>query len=507
MISAADNDQLATLGISKEDLEKQVHFFQNGFPPIPILRNVSEGDGVRKISPDEMEVLMAEWDSACEHLDVQKFVPASGAASRMFKALYAFRDADNPSLEAHPEAKEFIERLDDFAFIDDLKVVVRKRGEELHALLSSGSYQRIVSYVLDEMGLNYGFLPKGLLKFHSYPAGSRTAAEEHLAEAAEYAVSEGRNIYIHFTVSPQHRELFAAHLEEARIPFEKKYNVRYHITFSEQDPGTNTMAVDFENKPFRLDDGEILFRPAGHGALLKNLNALDSDVVLIKNIDNVVPDRIKAKTVTYKKLLGALLARYQSKIFEYLRLLDEPDSVADQHIGEMEDFLKHTVFYQVAPAYNGYSRKDKTEALHRILNRPIRICGMVVNTGATGGGPFWVKNPDGSASLQIVETAQMDMDDPEIQQLLKGANYFNPVDLVCGLKDYKGNSFDLMKYRDDNTGIITEKSMGGRTLKALELPGLWNGSMADWLTVFMEVPEITFNPVKSVNDLLGPNHQ
>ena len=501
MISTSDLDQMKALGISQEDIEKQRQFFVNGFPPLPIIGNVADGDGVRKISEDEIPELIESWDKACENLDVQKFVPASGAASRMFKALYAFVNADSPALDDHPAAKEFVEKITDFAFYEDLIQALDKAGYDFEKLMAGEAYQLIVAYVLNEEGLNYGFLPKGLLKFHNYDAGSRTAAEEHLAEAAEYAVSKGKDIYIHFTVSPQHKELFASHLEDARKPFEERYGVTYHITFSEQDPSTNTMAVDFENEPFRLDDGSILFRPAGHGALLKNLNALDSDVVLIKNIDNIVPDRIKDATFTYKKLLGALLVRYQTKTFEYLRKLDDVDLVTDNLISEIEDFLAHSVFYRLSPEYAGLSLKDKIATLHGVLNRPIRVCGMVVNTGATGGGPFWVENGDGSASLQIVETAQMDMEDPKIKSLLSGANYFNPVDLVCGLKDYKGNAFDLMHYRDDNTGIITEKSMGGRNLKALELPGLWNGSMADWLTVFMEVPAITFNPVKSVNDL------
>ena len=506
MFTPEDYKVIHELGIQESTIEKQLSQFKNGFPPLPIVKNVTVGDGIHRINDDEKEELTGLYEKSCQDLDVQKFVPASGAASRMFKALYAFLADEHANLSDHPDVQKFMDGLDKFAFYDDLNNVL-KPGEDLNELLASGDYHTILNRVLSEEGLNYGFLPKGLIKFHKYDDGSRTAAEEHLVEAAQYAVSKNRQVYLHFTVSPQHRALFKEHLEDVKNKYEKQFDVVYHIEYSEQDPGTNTIAVDFENRPFRDEEGNLLFRPAGHGALLSNLNQLESDLVLIKNIDNVVPDHLKGETVTYKKLLGGLLIRYQQKIFSFLEALEMQDEPSDEFIDGIVKFLREKVFYQVSPSFSSLDNRDKRKQLINILNRPIRICGMVVNTGATGGGPFWVENHDGSQSLQIVETAQMDMNDPAVKKLLDGAGYFNPVDVVCGLKNYKGEAFDLMSYRDDNTGIITEKSMGGKNLKALELPGLWNGSMADWITVFMEVPAITFNPVKSVTDLLKETHQ
>jgi len=507
MFSSHDQQVIDQLGIKDNDIQKQLRQFREGFPPLPIVKNVSEGDGIHKITRAEQQELMELYEQACRELDVPKFVPASGAASRMFKALYEFMNDADARLEDHPDVKTFMDGVNDFAFYNDLARAAAADGHDLAALKLSKDYHTILSYLLDESGLNYGFLPKGLIKFHRYADGSRTAAEEHLVEAALYATSKNRQVYLHFTVSAQHRELFRRHLKEAREKYEKEFDVTYHIEYSEQDPSTNTMAVDFDNNPFRDEEGELLFRPAGHGALLANLNQLDSDLVLIKNIDNVVPDHLKEETVVYKKLLGGLLVRYQRKIFSFIEALHMQEEPSDEFIEGIVKFLKEEVFYEVSPEFEKESNAGKRDVLLRILNRPIRICGMVVNTGATGGGPFWVENADGSRSLQIVETAQMDMDDPDVKSLLGEAGYFNPVDAVCGLKDYQGKAFDLMQYRDENTGIITEKSLGGRNLKALELPGLWNGSMADWLTVFMEVPAVTFNPVKSVVDLLKEAHQ
>lgn len=507
MFTADDQQVIDRLGINKNNIDKQLRQFKEGFPPLSIVKNVSVGDGMHKVAENEQDELINLYEDACLNLNVQKFVPASGAASRMFKALYAFMSDKEASLADHPDVQEFMDGLEDFAFYGDLREIAASSGEDLDQLKSDGNYHAILHFLLDEDGLNYGFLPKGLLKFHSYGDDSRTAAEEHLVEAAQYAVSKGRKVYLHFTVSPQHQDLFRTHIDSVKSKYEKQFDVTYQVDYSEQDPATNTIAVDFQNQPFRDEDDQLLFRPAGHGALLGNLNQLSSDLVLIKNIDNVVPDHLKKETILYKKLLGGMLIRYQQKIFSYIEALDMQNEPSDEFLSGIVKFLKEEVFYEVSPDFDALSNTEKRSTLLSILNRPIRICGMVVDTGATGGGPFWVENEDGSRSLQIVETAQMDLNDPQVKNLLDGASYFNPVDVVCGLKDYQGNSFDLMKYRDDNTGIITEKSLGGKSLKALELPGLWNGSMSDWLTVFMEVPAITFNPVKSVVDLLKDAHQ
>ena len=507
MFTSEDRQLIDSLGITQKDIDNQFERFRKGFPPLHIVKNVSDGDGIHKIRQEEKQHLMEQYRQACHALKVEKFVPASGAASRMFKSLYAFLSDPEAVIDQHPDVAGFMKGIKNFAFYSDLKRVMTESGKDLDSCLDEGNYHDILRYLLEEEGLNYGFLPKGLLKFHRYNGGSRTAAEEHLVEAAQYAVSKDRQVYLHFTVSPQHRELFRRHLDEVKGKYEKEYDVTYHISYSEQDAATNKIAVDFENQPFRDENGELLFRPAGHGALLSNLNALESDIVLIKNIDNVVPDHLKEETVIYKQLLGGLLVTYQKKIFSSLEALEMQPEPSDEFIAGIRKFLTEEVFYQVAPSFDTLSNREKRDRLFQILNRPIRICGMVLNTGAPGGGPFWVENADGSRSLQIVETAQMDLNDPQVSELLDGADYFNPVDVVCGLKNYKGEDFDLMKYRDDDTGIITEKSQGGKNLKALELPGLWNGSMADWLTVFMEVPAITFNPVKSVNDLLDDAHQ
>lgn len=501
-----DIEVMRSSDIKREDVEKQLEYFRKGFPAIDIVRNVTVGDGIRRIEGKELDRLTGLYDSRREQLSIQKFVPASGAATRMFKSLYAYLNEADPDLSDHPDVGEFMDGIERFAFYDDLKEVLATQGHQIETLKSQGEYKVILNALLEEEGLNYGFLPKGLIQFHQYDDHSRTAAEEHLVEAAHYAVASGKRVYIHFTVSPQHRGHFDALMDRVRTEYENQFGVKYEITYSEQNPGTNTIAVDFENEPFRDDSGEVLFRPGGHGALLENLNRMDGDIVMIKNIDNVVPDHLKDPTVKYKKLLGGVLIEVQEKIYQYTEKL-ENEELTDALAAEIVQFLSAEVSYLVSEQFAGRSNDEKKEALLKILRRPVRVCGMVVNTGAPGGGPFWVKNADGSVSLQIVESAQIDMNNPTQKQMMEQAGYFNPTDVVCGLKDHKGQSFDLMKFRDDDTGFITEKSLGGKKLKALELPGLWNGSMADWNTLFVEVPASTFNPVKSVNDLLKEAHQ
>ncbi len=492
--------------IDREDVEKQLEYFRKGFPAIDIVRNVTVGDGIRRIEGDQLQSYVDVYEAESASRKIQKFVPASGAATRMFKSLYAFLNEDNPTLEDHPDVREFMDGISNFAFYDDLSEVLNEMGENVDDLIDKGDYKTILRTLLEEDGLNYGFLPKGLIVFHAYDDHCRTAAEEHLVEAAQYAVSAGKKVYIHFTVSPQHRSYFDALMERVQKQYEATYGVKYSISYSEQTPGTNTIAVDFDNQPFREESGDILFRPGGHGALLENLDRMDGDIVMIKNIDNVVPDHLKGSTITYKKLLGGVLIDVQKKIHDYLRQL-ENEPLTDTLAAELVTFLKEQVSYVVPQNFAGLGNDEKKKILYSILHRPVRVCGMVINTGAPGGGPFWVKNKDGAVSLQIVESAQINMDNPTQKQMMQEAGYFNPTDVVCGLKDHKGNGFDLMEYRDDDTGFITEKSLDGKKLKALELPGLWNGSMANWNTVFVEVPAETFNPVKSVNDLLGAAHQ
>ena len=378
-------------------------------------------------------------------------------------------------------------------------------GQQINALLSEHNYKAVVSNLLESAGLNYGALPKGLLKFHRYADGVRTPLEEHLVEGALYAAGKTGEVNVHFTVSTEHRALFEKLVAAKAAEYEAKYGTTYHISFSEQKPSTDTVAADMENKPFRDKDGKLLFRPGGHGALIENLNDLDADIVFIKNIDNVVPDRLKADTVTYKKLLAGVLVTLQKQAFEYLELLDGGHYSHEQ----LETIIR---FVQQQLRCRRTDLKELEDAdlviyLRKKLNRPMRVCGMVKNVGEPGGGPFLAYNPDGTISLQILESSQIDMNDPEKKAMFEKGTHFNPVDLVCAVRDYKGNKFDLLKHVDKATGFISYKSKNGKDLKALELPGLWNGSMSDWNTVFVEVPLSTFNPVKTVNDLLREQHQ
>ena len=350
--------------------------------------------------------------------------------------------------------------------------------------------------------MNYGGLPKGLLKFHQYPEGPRTPVEEHMVEGAQYAQDKNGNVKIHFTVSPDHMEKFTAHVSEIQTRYESLFGVKIEVSYSIQKPSTDTIAVDMANEPFRESDGSLLFRPAGHGALLENLNDIDADVIFLKNIDNVVPDKIKTETIRYKKVIAGILLDYQQRIKLALETLDKGEGIE-----EALSLLQNHLGYRPGQSFGNLTDAQKCDFLAQKLDRPLRICGMVKSEGDTGGGPFWVSGEDGSVSLQVVETAQIDLTNEKQKEIFNQSTHFNPVDVVCGVKDKTGRKYNLLDHRDMNTGFITEKSKDGKDLKAQELPGLWNGSMADWNTVFVEVPAITFNPVKSVNDLLKPEHQ
>ncbi len=362
-----------------------------------------------------------------------------------------------------------------------------------------------MEYLLEDKGLGYGKLPKGLLKFHHYDSANRVALEEHLVEAAKYGTSKNGKAIVHFTVSPEHMEKFAEQVHKVKAKYENEFKVTYDISFSVQKSSTDMIAVDMENEPFREKDGSLLFRPGGHGALIENLNDLNANLIFIKNIDNVVPDRLKKTTTVYKKAIGGLLLKLQSEAFELLKGLDKRND--PELIKRVAEFAKTELNIKIPQDFEGLNLNDKKSFLHRHLNRPIRICGMVKNEGEPGGGPFWVKNSKGEVSLQVVESSQVNSNDDAQMEILKSSTHFNPVDLVCGIKNYNGESFDLHKFIDPETGFISIKSKDGKNLKAQELPGLWNGAMADWITIFVEVPVITFNPVKTVNDLLRPQHQ
>jgi hypothetical protein len=408
---------------------------------------------------------------------------------------------DEDVLSQNKAASVFLKNKEKFAFYKELKKLVEQNS-------SGENYANWIDYLLNEKGLNYGTLPKGLIKFHKYDNSERTPFEEHLVEGANYAKDAKGLVQLHFTVSPEHQKGFEQLLSEIKEVYEKELKVTFQVSFSIQKPTTDTVAVDLDNEPFREEDGSLLFRPGGHGALIENLNDLDADIIFIKNIDNVVPDRLKKPTMDYKKALAGVLLKYQEKLFMYQKQLNEKHPVAldSAFLAEAANFLENTLYTK--PESNHYYT-EKEELYHYLrekFNRPLRVCGMVKNEGEPGGGPFWAKNPDGTVSLQIVESSQIDPDSVQQQNIMKHATHFNPVDLVCAPKNYKREKYDLTKYTDPATGFISKKSKDGKDLKAQELPGLWNGAMSAWNTLFVEVPIETFNPVKTVNDLLRTQH-
>ncbi|MDO5483206.1 MAG: DUF4301 family protein [Bacteroidaceae bacterium] len=495
MLTQEDKLYLSQKGISEEKLNAQLECFKTGFPWLKLASAASAGNGITIPSEAERKDYLAAWD---EYLKgegkVLKFVPASGAASRMFKNLFEFLDNE----EKTDFISKFESSLNQFAFIDDLKEAIAKNG-------GKDDLKTSIATLLGEEGLSYGKLPKGLLKFHKYEDGARTPVEEHLVEGALYAGGKNGDVNVHFTVSPEHRPLFEALVKKVSPKYEEKFGVKYAIGFSEQKSSTDTVAANPDNTPFRGKDGKILFRPGGHGALIENLNELAADIIFIKNIDNVVPDRLKAETVEYKKLIAGVLVSKQKKAFEYLELLDS-GKYTHAELEEIIRFLRDELSCR-NPELKDLEDAELAIYLKSKLNRPMRVCGMVKNVGEPGGGPFLAYNQDGTISLQILESSQIDTNNAEYLQMFNNGTHFNPVDLVCAVKDYKGNKFDLTKHVDSLTGFISSKSKDGKELKALELPGLWNGAMSDWNTIFVEVSLGTFNPVKTVNDLLREQHQ
>lgn len=505
MITPQEKELLSQKGISEEQIAAQLACFKKGFPYLKLFAAASADQGILIPDADRQKEYLNIWDAYTKtDKTVVKFVPASGAASRMFKNLFEFLGADYDTPQTEFE-KTFFRQITDFAFYNDLNTAcLNAEGKDIPALLAEGNYKAVVASLLETGGLNYGALPKGLLKFHRYEEGSRTPLEEHLVEGALYAANKNGKVNVHFTVSPEHRTLFKALVEEKAAVYARKYGVDYNVTFSEQKPSTDTLAVDMENQPFR-DQGKLLFRPGGHGALIENLNDLDADVIFIKNIDNVVPDKLKGDTVLYKKLIAGVLIALQQQAFTYLELLDSGKYTHEQVL-EILQFLQKELHCK-NPEVKFLEDAELVIYLKQKLNRPMRVCGMVKNVGEPGGGPFLAYNSDGTVSLQILESSQIDMNDPEKKEMFEKGTHFNPVDLVCTVRDYKGHKFDLVNYVDQATGFISYKSKNGKELKALELPGLWNGAMSDWNTVFVEVPLTTFNPVKTVNDLLREQHQ
>lgn len=497
--SSQDLAQIEGMGKEESAVRQQIEIFAKGIPATALTRACTVNDGIVQLNESQLQELSQTFDGAKAEGRVTKFVPASGAASRMFKALHGAREQlHNGETPEGAAIDQFKAELDNFAFIGEVREHLEAQGK------STDDLKAVLDVLLGEEAMGYGNKPKGLLRFHSYDGFVRTPVEEHLSEALAYATDSHGVGRIHFTVSPEHMDGFKSHVAEAMPAFEK-LGLKAEITYSIQKKSTDTIAVTPENEPFRVDDDKLFFRPGGHGALISNVDDLKGDILFIKNIDNVVPDHLKEPTITYKKALGGLLVQIQNQIFTYLRRLDEGPA-DDALVDEILSFAVQNMGLSLNTSALGTDASGRGEALHRLLNRPVRICGMVKNEGEPGGGPFWVDGRDGMA-IQIVESSQIDTGNEEQAAILSGATHFNPVDLVCGVRDYHGNAFDLSQFIDHDACFLSEKSLHGRPLKALELPGLWNGAMAYWNTCFVEVPLETFNPVKTVNDLLRDQHQ
>jgi len=527
MFNTNDLTRIKKRGLTTREIISQIALFKKSDFYLKLNRPCKVGDGITVLKQHDIDRLAELYTKESLFGRAMKFVPASGAASRMFKVLHFLNNLDvninDNFIKTEVEADvgrvfgKFITNIKKFAFYDSLKAVMKKNNLDIDRLIDAGEYKNILEYILTPKGLHYGNLPKGLIEFHRYSSHSsscsssysssysRTPFEEHLVEAAEYTKDQNNKCRIHFTVSPDHALLIKEHINE-KSKFYEKSGINFKITCSFQQPSTDTIAVDEQNNPFREPEGKLLFRPGGHGALLNNLNSVNGDIIFLKNIDNVLPDRLKQDTFLYKKALGGFLVELQNEIFIFLRKLSCKD-IDQQNFEKIFDFMEKRLLIIIPDELNNASKKEKAAYIFSKLNRPIRVCGMVKNTGEPGGGPFWVEDKDKTISLQIVESAQVNPESKTEQSILSAATHFNPVDIVCGVRDFQGKQFDLKKYVDNEAVFISNKSKNGKPLKALELPGLWNGAMSFWNTVFIEVPEITFNPVKAVNDLLKSEHQ
>lgn len=497
-LSEKDISKINERGISIKELEMQVEQLREGTNFVELESPCTVGDGIIKIDENKRSDLIRLQNKTSREGRFLKFVPASGAASRMFKKLEEFMNSDTDFKESDDFVKSFFNKLDQFAFYDDLKSIVESKDTSIRELISENKYKILLKYLLTDEGLNYSNLPKALIKFHSYNGENRTALEEQVFEAISYLKDKENVVRLHFTIPPELTDEFNKEKEKLVRDYFSK-GIELIISYSYQKESTDTVALNKDEKLFRLN-GDILFRPGGHGALIQNLNEIDSDYVYIKNIDNVQKEGQLDKTIAYKKIIGGLLVDLQNKVYEYLEELEQ--NFDSDLINEIEDFITDRLSIRI-----NLEQENKIEQLKKILNKPIRVCGVVVNEGHPGGGPFWVKDKDGNVFKQIIEDAQVDKTEPEQKKIFESSTHFNPVDLVCGIKNYKGEKFDLTNYVDDSSVFVANKSKNGEELKALELPGLWNGAMSDWITIFVEVPKETFTPVKEVNDLLLNYHQ
>lgn len=504
MFTQKDLQQISKRGIRIDDINRQIKYFKSGFPPADIVMPATPGQGIICLNDGDEKHYQEVFRKNGPDFKITRFIPASGAATRMFKSLYsALEKLEGLDVEdqkkwigSNPEIKEFFEVLPRYPFYEDLK------QEGMHTPADT------IRQVLEKPGLEYGKKPKGLLKFHKYdPSDRRTSFEEHVREAARYCRTRDDSLKMHLTVSPDHLDGFQAEAARVIPKIEKETGLDVDLSFSFQKPETDTIAVDPANEPFRNPDGTLLFRPGGHGALIRNLDGLDSDLLFISNIDNVAPDRVRELRAGYKEVLGGVLLEVRSKVFYYLQQLKGEERIEKTRLDQMVSFLHERLGMAIPDQLDSWDAAELKKWLAATLDRPIRVCGMVKNEGEPGGGPFYVRSETGEISLQIVESSQIDLNDPVKVDLVKQSTHFNPVDLVCSTRNYRGEKFNLTQYVDPNTGFISEKSVGGKELKALELPGLWNGAMAHWLTLFVEVPIGTFSPVKTVFDLMREEHR
>ena len=511
--TAADFKQINDLGISLDKIEGELLLFQSGIPKIMLERPATINDGILKLSNEEFQKHAYFFDGKKNGLKLKKFVPASGAASRMFKFLCEFLidfDHENETINAYINRKKdknlpiFLAGIEKFPFYAEVKEKIKSFNTDYYSLESHEKSYQFIKIMLEHEHFDFANKPKGTLAFHKYFTHIATPIEEHLNECAFYASANSVS-NLHFTISENHQDLFKKIVEDIKEKVELKSKTKTKVTFSYQYKSTDTIAVDPQNSPFRNTQGALVFRPGGHGSLINNLNALDADTIFIKNIDNVIQNHIEEITL-YKKGLAGILLNWQYQIFHILKAIENQE-IEQKNIPEIVDFMRQKLNIDILEDFDNYTLTTKIDFIKNKLNRPIRVCGMVKNEGEPGGGPFWVKSYKGNVSLQIVESSQVAVHNKEQAAILASATHFNPVDLVCGIKNHQGQKFDLTEFIDHSTGFIVNKNNKGKDLKGYELPGLWNGAMAKWITVFVEVPLVTFNPVKTVNDLLKPAHQ
>lgn len=500
--SKKDLEQIEGHNLSLAQIEKQLENFKKGFPFVNLEKPAVIGDGILQIEESNAMDYVNAFEDYAANANIVKFVPASGAATRMFKDLYDFKssfDSKKNSLEDFPAVKEVVENIEKFAFYESLLPL------GIENALKEKDYLKVVELILEDSGLSYGQSPKATIIFHKYDDEVRTSFEEHLVEAAKYCLNDKKEVRLHFTISGNHKEKFSELLEKVKAKYEERFSCTYEIEFSEQKSSTDTVAVYLDNTLVRDNEGNVVFRPAGHGALIENLNEINADIVFIKNIDNVVHDKYKDITYKYKKVLAGILVRVKKKVDYYLNILVGLD-FETSIFSEIKDFCRDSLAIEIKDLSDFKEVENYRDYLLSVLNKPIRVCGMVKNEGQPGGGPFWIRRENGELSLQIVESAQVDMNSEIQKSIFNNSTHFNPVDLVCSVRNFKGEKFELTDFVDYNTGFITEKSQQANKIKVQELPGLWNGSMANWITIFVQVPLETFTPVKTINNLLDKGH-